>query len=75
MSRQELSPVGKVSYDGALATLVFQRVLPHPPEAVWQALTDAKQLSSWYMMRASVPVGPTVRLRVRVEDRSAPRDA
>ncbi len=54
MSRQELSPVGKVSYDGALATLVFQRVLPHPPEAVWQALTDPKQLSSWYMMRVSV---------------------
>src|SRR5205809_6818178 len=54
MSRQELSPVGKVLYDGALATLVFQRVLPHPAEAVWQALTDPKQLSAWYMMRPSV---------------------
>ena len=58
MSRQELSPVGKVSYDGALATLVFRRVLPHPPEAVWQALTDPKQLSSWYMMRVSVDGRP-----------------
>jgi len=58
MSRQELSPVGKVSYDGALATLVFQRVLPHPLEVVWQALTDPKQLSSWYMMRVSVDGRP-----------------
>ena len=58
MSRQELSPFGKVSYNGALATLVFQRVLPHPLEAVWQALTDPKQLSSWYMMRASVDGRP-----------------
>src|SRR5205809_7929565 len=58
MSRQELSPFGKVSYNGALATLVFQRVLPHPLEAVWQALTDPKQLSSWYMMRAWVDGGP-----------------
>src|SRR5947208_15741585 len=58
MSRQELSPFGKVSYNGALATLVFQRVLPHPLEAVWQALTDPKQLSSWYMMRASADGRP-----------------
>src|SRR2546426_4061624 len=58
MSRQELSPFGEVSYNGALATLVFQRVLPHPLEAVWQALTDPKQLSSWYMMRASVDGRP-----------------
>src|SRR5438552_6438317 len=54
MASQELSHVGKVSFAGAHATLTFQRRLPHPPEAVWEAITDPKQLSKWYMMRASV---------------------
>src|SRR2546426_10009753 len=54
MTGQELSPVGKVSFAHANAILTFQRRLPHPPEAVWEAITDPKQLSKWYMMRASV---------------------
>jgi len=54
MAGQELSAVGKVSFAGAHATLAFQRRLAHPPEAVWEAITDPKQLSKWYMMRASV---------------------
>jgi len=54
MASQELSHVGKVSFAGAHATLTFQRRLPHPPEAIWEAITDPKQLSKWYMMRASV---------------------
>lgn len=40
--------------EGAKATLVFRRRLDHPPEVVWKALTDAAELSGWYMTRASV---------------------
>lgn len=48
------SPAGQVAYEGQHATLTFQSRLAHPPEAVWRALTDPKQLSEWYMMQAAV---------------------
>lgn len=54
MMPQDPSPAGQVSFEGGRATLTFQRRLSHPPEAVWQALTDPKQLSQWYMMQAAI---------------------
>ncbi len=54
MTRQDPTLVGKVLFEGDLATLIFQRRLSHPPEAVWEALTDPKQLSLWYMMQAAI---------------------
>jgi uncharacterized protein YndB with AHSA1/START domain len=30
------------------AVLRFERMLPHPPERVWRALTDAGDLSRWH---------------------------
>jgi len=43
------SPLAAVTYrqDGDRWTLVFVRVLRHPPEAVWAALTDQSQLGAW----------------------------
>jgi uncharacterized protein YndB with AHSA1/START domain len=32
-----------------LATLVFERTLNHPPEAVWAALTDPRELRQWFL--------------------------
>ena len=26
----------------------FERRLPHPPEKVWRALTDARELAGWF---------------------------
>ena len=40
MTRTPESPPGELLVDGETATLSFQRFLPHPPEAVWDALTD-----------------------------------
>lgn len=54
MTPSEELPIGAVSFQGELATLTFHARLGHPPEAVWDALTDPKQLSSWYMMQAAV---------------------
>lgn len=28
--------------------LVFRRALPHPPKAVWRAITDPERLSAWW---------------------------
>ena len=51
---REESPMGAVIVEGERATLVFRRHLSHPPEAVWRALTDPAELSSWYMTKASL---------------------
>jgi uncharacterized protein YndB with AHSA1/START domain len=42
----ELSDVAKLGNDGRW-TLVFVRLLHHPPERVWEALTDPAQLREW----------------------------
>src|SRR3954463_1223408 len=44
---------GEVQLDGDFATLHFQRQLRHPPELVWEALTDPAQLQRWYMTTMS----------------------
>jgi uncharacterized protein YndB with AHSA1/START domain len=54
MTPQESVPVGAVSFQGEHATLTFQTRLAHPPEAVWQAITDPVELSSWYMTQAVI---------------------
>jgi uncharacterized protein YndB with AHSA1/START domain len=42
-------PLAAVSYaaDGDRWTLVFLKALDHPPERVWEALTDPAQLERW----------------------------
>jgi uncharacterized protein YndB with AHSA1/START domain len=52
-----VSPVGSVEYDGGHATLTFSRWVGHPPEDVWSAITDPKQLQRWYMTRAVITEG------------------
>ncbi len=54
MTNHDSSQVGEVSFDDTRATLTFQRRLPHPPEVVWAALTDPKQLATWYMQKVSI---------------------
>lgn len=48
------SEPGEVEVAGELATLVFRRRIPQPPDAVWKALTDPSELSKWYMTRAAI---------------------
>lgn len=40
-------------------TLVFPRVLPHPPERVWQALTDPAVLREWAPFDSDRNLGQT----------------
>ena len=54
MPRDEFGPNGAVLMEGDRATLVFRRRLPHPPEAVWKALTDPSELVNWYMTKAVI---------------------
>jgi uncharacterized protein YndB with AHSA1/START domain len=47
-----------VAFQGDRATIRFSRRVGHPPEAVWSAITDPRQLQTWYMTRAVISTGP-----------------
>jgi uncharacterized protein YndB with AHSA1/START domain len=51
MSREQYSPgaanVARVEKDGEHWTLVLVKELRHPPDRVWQALTDPEHLREW----------------------------
>ena len=49
----------QVRKDGERWTLVLVRELGHPPEKVWQALTDPEQLREWAPFDADVNLGRT----------------
>lgn len=53
----QISPTGTVTVEGEYATIMFSRRLDHPPEEVWSAITNPKQLQSWYMTRAVIAGG------------------
>jgi uncharacterized protein YndB with AHSA1/START domain len=53
------SPLAAVEYrtEGDRWTLVFVRVLRHPPEKVWAALTDPAQVGAWAPFTADRDLG------------------
>ena len=46
--------LGRAALEGGRATITFERRLPHPPEAVWAAITEPEQLALWFMTRATI---------------------
>jgi len=54
ISGDEMGETGRVVIADDEATLVFRRRLPHPPEAVWRALTEPSELLGWYMTKAVI---------------------
>lgn len=45
---------GNVIIEGGYATLRYERYLPYPPETVWKAITDPKELAAWFNTKASI---------------------
>ncbi len=45
---------GRVSYQGELASLSYERHFPDPPETIWKAITDPAQLAVWYLTTARI---------------------
>src|SRR6266498_1470792 len=69
IDRQQYTPgpasVAQVRKDGEKWTLILVRELRHPPDKVWQALTDPVQLREWAPFDADGSlgtVGTTVKL-------------
>jgi uncharacterized protein YndB with AHSA1/START domain len=47
-------PVALVDEGEERATLVLRRLLRHPPEVVWQAITQPEQIRRWQLTTATV---------------------
>lgn len=45
---------GVVIESGGRATITFRRRLRHPPERVWSALTDPRELVGWYLTKGRI---------------------
>ena len=57
MSMRARSPVAdsvSIEVEGTKATLIFRRFLRHPPEAVWEAITDAEALRQWFLSEGTI---------------------
>jgi uncharacterized protein YndB with AHSA1/START domain len=54
MENMHPARLGRLTVEGDYATLTFERRLQHPPEAVWEAITEPQQLAEWYMTRAQI---------------------
>jgi uncharacterized protein YndB with AHSA1/START domain len=53
---------GTVTIEGGYATLRYERRLPHPPEVVWKAITDPKELAAWFNTKATIDPRPGGRI-------------
>jgi uncharacterized protein YndB with AHSA1/START domain len=47
----------------ALRSLVVEREMPHPPDKIWRALTQAPLIEEWLMKNDFQPKKPTMRAR------------
>jgi uncharacterized protein YndB with AHSA1/START domain len=61
----------QIRKDGEKWTLILVRELRHPPERVWQALTDPQQLREWAPFEADESLG-TLGTRVKLTTVGAP---
>ncbi len=43
-----------IEVEGEKATLIFRRLLRHPPEVVWKAITDPAEMRQWFQATATI---------------------
>ncbi len=43
-----------IEVEGEKATLIFRRLLRHPPEVVWKAITEPEALRQWFQATATI---------------------
>jgi uncharacterized protein YndB with AHSA1/START domain len=55
---------GQLRLDHGKATIVFRRLLRHPIEDVWDAVTDPAEIESWFMAKVRRDDGPGGRLEM-----------
>jgi hypothetical protein len=50
--------IGKVTMEDDHLTLKYERRLPHTSEAVWEAITDPKEVTVWFSTIAKIDARP-----------------
>jgi uncharacterized protein YndB with AHSA1/START domain len=55
---------GLLEVDGERATVVFRRVLRHPIQDVWEAITDPDKVEAWFMAKVRRENAPLGRLEM-----------
>ncbi len=55
---------GVLRVEGAKASITFRRLLSHPIEVVWAAITEPKQLETWFMVKVDREDTPGGRLEM-----------
>jgi uncharacterized protein YndB with AHSA1/START domain len=63
----------QIKKDGEKWTLILVRELRHPPEKVWQALTDPAHLREWAPFEVDGSLGTAQGIETRVTRAEAPR--
>ncbi len=64
-------PLGKISKENDGYKVVFERVLPHSIEKVWNAITHPEELKFWFTdITMDFRPGGTITFRFRDEDQS-----
>jgi uncharacterized protein YndB with AHSA1/START domain len=53
--RTSVGSPGRLETDSEGAHVTFRRLLPHPIEEVWAAITEPEQLAVWFLARVSRP--------------------
>ncbi len=70
----EVRPESDCPQDASLVRLVYRRSFALPPDEIWHALTDPRQLSRWYGTFTGDPATGHVRLTMTDEHDSATAD-
>ena len=58
MTEAQTSRPGRLIVEGERATLIFERYIPHPLEAVWRAITEPSEVSKWHLPEARIQGRP-----------------
>ena len=53
-SDKEKNHIGHVILENGYTTLKFKRVIQHPREAVWKAITDPIEIARWFNTKAVI---------------------
>lgn len=53
---------GSLQIDGGKATIVFRRLIRHPIEEVWAAVTELVQIAEWFLTKVQREDGPGGRI-------------
>lgn len=62
MTEIELGRMGRITLEGKIARIEFERHFNHSQERIWKAITSQEQLSKWYLCKVKIEGGEDGRI-------------